>query len=152
VEDGDIPRAVCHEEEIVGLVELSHFHIGVCFKVHCAGKPGNVLVAGLVYHSERVKEGAPGGVKGHGVFYFYEIAMAVDGFGFDKDKRMWWKYDKRIPPGDPGNSSRPPSLRRYPLETHQYPLEKGYPLETHQYSGKRFPPIPSLLLPPNIIT
>jgi hypothetical protein len=34
---------------------------------------------------------------GFGDFYFYEIATAVDvdGFGFDNDERMQWKYDKK---------------------------------------------------------
>ncbi len=70
---------------------------------------------------------------GFGDFYFYEIAMAVDGYGFNNDERMWRKYDKRIPPKDPGSSLTAPSLRRYPLETHRYPLEKGYLLEMHWY-------------------
>jgi hypothetical protein len=64
-------------------------------------------------------------VEGHGAFYFYEIAMAVDGFGFNNNKRMWQKFDKRIPPRDPGNLSRAPSLRGYQLEMRRYPLEKG---------------------------
>ncbi len=34
-------------------------------------------------------------------FYFYEIDMAVDGFGFDDNKRMWQRYDKKIPSRDP---------------------------------------------------
>jgi hypothetical protein len=69
VEDGDLPCAVRHEEEIVGLVELSYFHVGACFKVHCTGKTGNVLVAGLVHHSEQVEKGIPGGVEGHDHFF-----------------------------------------------------------------------------------
>jgi hypothetical protein len=111
VEDGDLPPAVCHEEEIVGLVESCQFHIGVCFKVHRAGKTGDVSVAGLVHRGEQVEEGIKGGMEGHCAFYFYEIAMAVDGFGFDNDERMQRKYDERIPPGDSGNSLRAPSLR-----------------------------------------
>jgi hypothetical protein len=51
--------------------------------------------------------------------------MAADGFGFDEDKRMQLKYDKKIPPRDPGNLLRAPSLHWYPLEMHRYPLEKG---------------------------
>jgi hypothetical protein len=49
----------------------------------------DILVAGLVHRGEQVEEGIPGGVESHGVFYFYEIATAVDGFGFNNDKRMW---------------------------------------------------------------
>jgi hypothetical protein len=57
-------------EEIVGLVELHHFQLRVCFEVHCAGETGNVLVAGLVHHGEQVEEGIPGGMEGHGAFLF----------------------------------------------------------------------------------
>jgi hypothetical protein len=39
-----------------------------------------LLLGGLL--GEQVEEGAPGGVDGRGAFYFYEIAMAADGFGF----------------------------------------------------------------------
>jgi hypothetical protein len=70
---------------------------------------------------------------GFGFFCFYEIATAVDGFGFDDNKRMWRRYDEKIPPRDPGNLSRAPSPRQYPLETRRYLLEKGYPLETRRY-------------------
>jgi hypothetical protein len=54
-----------------------------------------------------------------GDFYFYEIATAADGFGFNDNERMQRNYDKKISPRDPGYSSRAPSLRRYPLEKHQ---------------------------------
>ncbi len=91
MEDGDLPRAVCYEKEIVGLVESCHFQLGVCFEVHRAGETGNVSVAGLVQHGERVEEGVPGGMEGHGVFYFYDIATAVDGFGFGDDERIMTK-------------------------------------------------------------
>jgi hypothetical protein len=57
----------------------------------------------------------------------------VDGFGFEDNERMRWKYDERIPSGDPGNLSRAPSLRRYQFEMRQYLLEKGYPLEMRRY-------------------
>jgi hypothetical protein len=70
VEDGDLLRAICHEKEIVGLVELCHFQLGVCIEVHRAGETGNVLVAGLVHCGERVEEGIPGGMEGHGAFLF----------------------------------------------------------------------------------
>ncbi len=89
VEDGDLPHAVCHKEKTVGLVEPHHFYGEVCFEVHHAGETGNVPVAGLVHCGERVEEGFPGGVEGHGaVFYFYVIATAVDGFGFEDNKRI----------------------------------------------------------------
>jgi hypothetical protein len=89
VEAGDLPRAVFHEEKTVGLVEPHHFYVKICFKVHRAGETGDVPVAGLVHRGERVEEGFPGGVEGHGaVFYFYVIATAADGFGFDEDKRI----------------------------------------------------------------
>ncbi len=133
MEDGDLPHAVCHEEEIVGLIKWSHFHIWVCFKIHCAGETGDVLAAGLVHFGEQVEKGIPGGVEGHGVFYFYEIDTAVEGFGFNNDERMRQKYDKRFPTGDPGNSSRAPPQRWYPLGARWYPLEKGYPMETRRY-------------------
>jgi hypothetical protein len=89
VEDDDLPCAVCHEEKTIGLVEPHHFYVEVCFEVHCTGETGNVPIAELVHRGERVDEGFPGGVEGHGaVFYFYEIATAADGFGFDDDKRI----------------------------------------------------------------
>ncbi len=69
VEDGNLPRAVCHEEKTIGLVEPRHFYVKVCFEVHCAGETGNVLIAGLVHHGERVEEGFPGGVEGHGAVF-----------------------------------------------------------------------------------
>ncbi len=70
VEDGDLPRAVSHEEKIVGLVESCHFQLGVCIEDHRAGETGNVLVAGLVHRGEQVEKGIPGGMEGHGVFLF----------------------------------------------------------------------------------
>ncbi len=71
------------------MVELRHFYVKVCFEVHCAGETGDVPVAGLTHHGEQVEEGFPGGVEGHGaVFYFYVIATAADGFGFDDDERI----------------------------------------------------------------
>jgi hypothetical protein len=97
-------------------------------------------------------------MKGHGAFYFYEIATAVDCFGFYNDEKMRKNYDKRIPPGDPGNLSRAPSLHWYPLETRWYILEKGIHwrragIHWRKESGAsgRFPPFPSLLLSPNKI-
>ncbi len=95
MEDGDLSRAVCHEKEIVGLVESCHFQLGVYFGVHCAGKTGNVSIAGLVHCGEQIEEGLPGGVEGHGAFYFYEIATAADGFGFDNDERMRRNNDEK---------------------------------------------------------
>ena len=69
VEDGDPLCAVCHKDNIEGLIELCHSSIGVCLKVHCAGETGDVPVAGLVHPGERVEESCPGGVEGHdGVF------------------------------------------------------------------------------------
>ena len=89
VEDGDLPRAVCHEDEKVGLVESRHFHIRVSFEIHCAGETGDVPVAGLLHHGEQVEEGVPGSVEGHGaIFIFMKYATAADGFGFGDDKRM----------------------------------------------------------------
>ncbi len=89
VEDGDLPHADCHKEKTVGLVEPHHFYVKVCFKVHCTSETGNVPVAGLVHRGEQVEEGFPGSVEGHGtVLYFYVIATAVDGFGFDDDKSI----------------------------------------------------------------
>ncbi len=85
----------------------------------------DVLVAGLIHHGEQVEEGVPGGMEGHGAFYFYEIPMAVDGFGFNNDERMRRNYGERIPPRDPGNASHAPSLHQYPLEMPQYPLDTG---------------------------
>jgi hypothetical protein len=73
------------------LVELRHFQLWVCFEVHRAGETGNVSIAGLVQHGERVEEGVPGGAEGHGAFYFYDIATAVDGFGFDDNERIMTK-------------------------------------------------------------
>jgi hypothetical protein len=163
MKDGDLPGAVRHEKEIVGLVELRYFQLRVCFEVHCAGETSNVLVAGLVHHGERVEEGIPGGVEGHGAFYFYEIAMAADGFGFDNDERMRQNYDERIPPRDPCNLLRALSPCRYPLEMRRYKLGTGiwrvicwrcacihWILESG--AGGRFLLIPSLLLPPNKIS
>jgi hypothetical protein len=94
---------------------------------------------------------------GFGDFYFYDIATAVDGFGFNDDKRMQRKYDKE----DPSRGSlhffeSPPSM----------PVSIGGALvfigervsigdtlvsigEKESGAGGRFPPIPSLLLPPN---
>ncbi len=125
MEDGDLPRAACHEKETVGLVESRHFQLGVCFEIHRAGETSNVSVAGLVHCGEQVEEGIPGGMEGHCVFYFYDIATAVDGFGFDDDKRMRRNYDKRIPPRVPCNLSRAPSPCRYPLEMRRYLLDTG---------------------------
>ncbi len=117
MEDGDLPRAVGHEEEIVRLVESRHFHvgIGVYSEIHRAGETGNVLVAGLVHRGEQVEEGVPGGVEGHGAFYFYEM-LRLRMASASTMTRGCGGNDKRIPPRDPGNSSRAPSPRRYPLE------------------------------------
>ncbi len=43
VEDGDPLCAACHEDDVEGLIELRHFFVGVCLKVHCAGETRNVL-------------------------------------------------------------------------------------------------------------
>jgi hypothetical protein len=64
-------------------------------------------------------------MEGHCVFYFYDIATAVDGFGFDDDERMRRNYDKRIPPRVPCNLSRAPSPPQYPLEMPRYLLDTG---------------------------
>jgi hypothetical protein len=55
VEDGDLPHAFHHKEKAVGLIELHHLFVEVCFDVHCAGKTGNVPVVGLVRHGEQVE-------------------------------------------------------------------------------------------------
>ena len=52
VEDGDPLCAACHEDDVEGLIELRHFLVGVCLKVHRAGETGNVPVAGLVHCGE----------------------------------------------------------------------------------------------------
>ena len=72
VEDGDLPRAICHEQKTVGLVESHHFYIGVCFEIHRAGETNDVsvLVARLVHRGERVEEGFPGGVEDHGADFY----------------------------------------------------------------------------------
>ena len=76
VDDGDFLRAVCHEEEIEGLVEPRHFYIEICFKVHRTGETGDVPAAGLVHQGDRVEEDCPGGLEDHGaVFYFYEMLL-----------------------------------------------------------------------------
>ncbi len=140
MEDGDLPRAVCHEKETVGLVELHHFQLGVCFEVHRAGETGNVSVAGLVQHGEQVEEGVPGGVEGHGAFYFNDIATAVDSFGFDDDERIMMKG----------------SLQGFLAICQELPLRAsihwrcaGIRWILESGAGGRFPLIPSLLLPPN---
>jgi hypothetical protein len=142
VEDGDLPRAVCHEEKTVGLVERRHFYVEVCFEVHCAGETGDVPVAGLFHHGEQVEEGFPGGVEGHGaVFYFYVIATAADGFSFDDDERIGGIMTKgslqgilamhyKLPLcagsiGDTPVSIGYWSLARYPLEMRRYLLDTG---------------------------
>jgi hypothetical protein len=142
VEDGDLPCAICHEEKTIGLVEPRHFYVKVCFEVHRAGETGDVLVAGLIHHGERVEEGFPGGMEGHGaVFYFYVIATAADGFSFDNDIRIGrimtkgslqgiWQcvassLSAPVSIGDTPVSIRYWSLAWYPLETCQYPLDTG---------------------------
>jgi hypothetical protein len=70
VEDGDLPCAVRHAEEVVGLVESRHFYVGICFEIHRAGETGNFPVAGLVHSGERVEEDFRGGMEGHGAFLF----------------------------------------------------------------------------------
>ncbi len=35
MDDGDIFWVVCHEEETKGLIEVHHFYVKICFKVHC---------------------------------------------------------------------------------------------------------------------
>jgi hypothetical protein len=91
VEDGDLPCAVCHEEEIVGLVESCHFHVGVCFKVHRANETISVLVARLVHRGEQVEEGILGGMEGHGAF----VSMKCYSCGWlrlqQQREGMWWK-------------------------------------------------------------
>ena len=47
------------------MIELPHFFVGVCLKVHRAGETGNVPVAGLVHCGERVEESCPVGMEGH---------------------------------------------------------------------------------------
>ena len=81
VEDGDLPHAVCHKEKQVGLVELHHFYVKVCFEIHCAGETDNVLVAGLVHSGEQVgvEEGFSGGVEEHGAD-FLVLRMLLGGW------------------------------------------------------------------------
>ncbi len=55
VEDGDLPCAIHHKENDVGLIELHHFFTKVCFEIHCAGETSNVLVARLVHSGEQVE-------------------------------------------------------------------------------------------------
>ena len=38
VEDGDPPCAACDRDDVEGLIELHHFFVGVCFRVHRASK------------------------------------------------------------------------------------------------------------------
>ena len=64
--NGDPPCAVRHEDNVEGLIELRHFFVGVCLKVHRAGETSNVLVARVVHHGEQVEESCPGDVVGHG--------------------------------------------------------------------------------------
>ena len=78
VEDGDPPCAVCHEDNIEGLIELRQFFVVVPLEVHRAGETGNVLVAGLVHRGERDEESCPGGVEGHDVD-FLSSTSALDG-------------------------------------------------------------------------
>jgi hypothetical protein len=140
VEDSDLPRAVCHEKETVGLVELHHFQLWVCFEVHRASQTGNVSVAGLVQHGEQVEEGIPGGAEGHGAFYFYDIARAVDGFGFDDDKMIMMK----------GSLQGFLAIHReLPLRTRIHWRCAGIHWILESSAGGRFPLIPSLLLLPN---
>ncbi len=140
MEDGDLPRAVCHEKEIVGLVESHHFQLGVCFEVHRASETGNVSVAGLVQHGERVEEGIPGGIEGYGAFYFYDIATAVVGFGFDDNERIMTKRSLQ------GFLA---ICRELPLCTSIHWRCAGIHWILKSSAGGRFLLIPSLLLPPN---
>jgi hypothetical protein len=75
VKDGDLPRAVCYKEKTVGLIELHYFFVKVCFKIHCAGKTGNVLVAGLVHRGEQVEESFQEAWWIMVTFYFYEMLL-----------------------------------------------------------------------------
>jgi hypothetical protein len=97
---------------------------------------------------------------GFGDFYFYKITTAADGFGFDDNERMRQNYDKKIPPRDPGNLLRAPSPHQYPMEMRRYPFDTriwrgihwrctGIHWIPESGVGGRFPPIQSLLLPPN---
>ena len=88
VEYGDSLFFVCREEKTVGLVEHPHFYFEACLEIHCAGETGDVyvLIAGLVYRGDRVKQSFPGGVGGHGVAFF--ISTKSYGGWADKGRTM----------------------------------------------------------------
>jgi hypothetical protein len=136
VEDDNLPRAVYHEEEIVDLVELRHFHVGICFEVYHTSETGNVSVARLFHPGEQVEEDITGGMEGHGAFYFY-VMLRLWMASASTTTRGCFRNDKRIPPRDPG--------------CQELPLCAGIHWRKEPGMGGRFPPIPSLLLPPNKI-
>ncbi len=52
MEYGDPPRAVCHKDDVEGLIELCHLFVGVRLEVHWASETRNVPVARLLHHGE----------------------------------------------------------------------------------------------------
>jgi hypothetical protein len=126
VEDGDPLCAACHNDDVEGLIELCHFFVGICFEVHRAGETGNVPVAGLVHHGERVEESCPGGVEGHdGVFLSSTSATR---------RAMTRGYN-----GNNDNDEMP-SPRGFEIKFVATPLQSS----SHEtWRGGRFLPIPS---------
>ena len=56
VEDGDRPCASRHKDNVEGLIELCHFFVGICLKVHRASEAGDVPVAGLVHRRHKTNK------------------------------------------------------------------------------------------------
>ncbi len=145
------------------MVESHHVQLGVCVEVHCAGDTGNVLVTGLVHRGEQVKEGVPGGVEGHGAFFIsmklLRLRMALV---LTTTRGLAKLYKKGSLQGILAMRCKLPLCagHRYPLETCRYLLgtgvwrgirwrHAGIHWIPESGAGRRFPLIPSLLLPPN---
>jgi hypothetical protein len=88
MEDGDLPRAVCHEKKIVGLIESRHFQLGVRLKSIVLVKPAMFWLPDLFTVVSKLKRALQEVWRVMVPFYFYEIAMAADGFGFNDNKRI----------------------------------------------------------------
>jgi hypothetical protein len=96
-------------------------------------------------------------MEGDGAFYFYEVAMAVDGFGFDNDERMRQKYDKKDPSRGSWHFVESSPSAPVSIGGAQVSIEERVSIgdalvsirEKESGAGRRIPPIPSLLLPPN---
>jgi hypothetical protein len=91
------------------------------------------------------------------LFYFYEVATAVDGLGFDNYERMRQKYDKKDPSRGSwhfieSSPSTPVSIGGAQVSIGDR-VSIGDVLvsirEKESGAGGRILPIPSLLLPPN---